>query len=379
MSRDNTRKHHGYLCLMLLGVLWGTVSCQPSISNYSLTISSSPDDAKVYVNDRYKGNTPVQLSNIQEQWYVIRIEKEGYLTEETEIWGGSATSKTYTLTPQETAFRSKYQPRPQSKVSLPQQIEPTPPLQIPQPDTTSRIQQPWKAKPSSGSSKTKVQEKRVALIIGNSQYKDVPLQNPVHDAEDIANTLQMLGFTVIIRTNINQRSMDEAITMFVQQIQYGDVALFYFSGHGVQVDGENYLLPVGEVLQSENDIRYKAINAGYLLGKMEESGNRTNIFVLDACRNNPFKGLRSLSKGLIMMDAPGGTFIAYATAPGKAAEDGGGRNSPYTKYLIEALKMKGVSIEQAFKQVLRSVEAETGGRQVPWTSSSLREDFYFNP
>ena len=107
----------------------------------------------------------------------------------------------------------------------------------------------------------------------------------------------------------------EVINEFFKQIQNGDVALFYFSGHGSQVQGENYLLPVGEHIQSESDIRYKAVNAGYILGKMEESGNRTNIMILDACRNNPFKSVRSLSKGLTIMEAPGGTFIAYATAP----------------------------------------------------------------
>lgn len=222
-------------------------------------------------------------------------------------------------------------------------------------------------------------KKKVALVIGNSDYTEAPLQNPGHDAEDITKILQMLGFTVTAKININQQQMENAVTEFVKQIQNGDIALFYFSGHGVQVKGENYLLPVGVSFQSESDIRYKAVNAGYILGRMEESGNRTNIFILDACRNNPFKGLRSLSKGLIMMDAPGGTFIAYATAPGTAAEDGVGRNSPYTKHLIAALKIKGIPIEQTFKQVLREVEQETEGRQIPWTSSSLREDFYFNP
>ncbi len=221
-------------------------------------------------------------------------------------------------------------------------------------------------------------QKRVALVIGNNEYKEAPLRNPTHDAEDIANVLRGLGFIVQTKINADQREMDEAVREFVREIQNGDVGLFYFSGHGVQVRGENYLIPVGSPIESETDVRYRAVNAGLILGKMEESRNRTNIFILDACRNNPFKGYRSLSKGLTMMDAPVGTFIAYATAPGSVAADGTDRNSPYAKHLMQAVKSKGVPIEQVFKQVLRSVEKETVGKQIPWISSSLREDFYFN-
>ena len=132
-------------------------------------------------------------------------------------------------------------------------------------------------------------------------------------------------------------------------------------------------------MRSETDVRYKAVNAGLILGKMEESRNRTNIFILDACRNNPFKGFRSLNKGLTMMDAPVGTFIAYATAPGSVAADGTDRNSPYAKHLMQALKGKGIPIEEVFKQVLREVRKETEGKQIPWTASSLQDDFWFNP
>jgi len=224
-----------------------------------------------------------------------------------------------------------------------------------------------------------VDEKRIALVIGNGDYKDSPLRNPVNDAHDITTILHQLGFTVITKTNINQRDMEQAIHEFSEEIRDGDVALFYFSGHGSQVKGENYLIPIGEYIQSESDIRYKAVNAGYILGKMEESGNRTNILILDACRNNPFKGFRSLSKGLTIMEAPGGTFIAYATAPNTVAFDGTDRNGIYTKYLLEAMKIKGISIEQTLKNVLREVEKETNGQQIPWTASSLRNNFYFNP
>ncbi len=226
--------------------------------------------------------------------------------------------------------------------------------------------------------RTTSDQKRIALVIGNSEYKESPLKNPAHDAEDIANVLRGLGFTVQTRTNANQREIEDAVKEFVRQIQNGDVGLFYFSGHGVQVQGENYLMPVGGSITSEADVKYKAVNAGYILAQMEESRNRTNVFILDACRNNPFRGFRSMSKGLTMMDAPAGTFIAYATAPGSVAADGTDRNSPYAKHLIEAIKTKDMAIEQVFKFVLREVRRETAGQQIPWTASSLQDDFCFS-
>ncbi len=227
--------------------------------------------------------------------------------------------------------------------------------------------------------RTSWDQKRIALVIGNNEYKEAPLKNPAHDAQDIASALRALGFTVITKTNADQREIEDAVKEFVRQIQNGDVGLFYFSGHGVQVHGENYLMPVGDHITSEADVKYKAVSAGHILAQMEESRNRTNIFVLDACRNNPFRGFRSMSKGLNMMDAPAGTFIAYATAPGSVAADGRDRNSPYAKHLIEAIKTKDIPIEQVFKHVLREVRKETQGQQVPWTASSLQDDFYFNP
>ncbi len=227
--------------------------------------------------------------------------------------------------------------------------------------------------------RTSPDQKRVALVIGNSDYKDMPLKNPAHDADDIAKALRELGFIVQTKLNVNQQKMEDAVREFVREIQNGDVGLFYFSGHGVQVSGENYLIPVAASIETETDCRYKAVNAGLILGKMEESKNRINICILDACRNNPFKGFRSMSKGLTMMDAPVGTFIAYATAPGSVAADGTHRNSPYAKHLMQAIKKRDLGIEQVFKEVLREVRKETDGKQIPWTASSLHDDFYFNP
>jgi hypothetical protein len=222
------------------------------------------------------------------------------------------------------------------------------------------------------------ERKRIALVIGNNEYVDARLENPPHDAEDVTHVLQELGFTVHTRINVNQREMEEAVDEFSREIQDGNISLFYFSGHGVQARGENFLIPVGSSIRSESDVRFKAVNVGYILSKMEESRNRTNILVLDACRNNPFKGFRSLNRGLNAVEAPRGTFIAYATAPGTVAEDGSDRNSPYTKHLIQALKVKDITIYDVFGQVLLAVEKETAGKQIPWISSSV-PNFIINP
>ncbi len=211
-----------------------------------------------------------------------------------------------------------------------------------------------------------------------AEYRTLSISN-VNDAQDISSVLQGLGFAVQTKIDVNHRQMDEAVKEFVQKIQNGDVALFYFSGHGSQVKGENYLLPVGGSIESESDVYYDAVSVGRILAKLVESRNKINIVILDACRNNPFKGFRSTSKGLSPMDAPVGTFIAYATAPGSVAADGTDRNSPYAKHLMQALKSKGIKIEDVFKQVLREVRKETEGNQVPWIASSLQDEFWFNP
>jgi len=220
-------------------------------------------------------------------------------------------------------------------------------------------------------------EQKIALVIGNNDYKNAPLHNPENDAKDMARILSILGFAVTKKTNLNQQEMEEVINEFIEQIQPGDVALFYFSGHGSQVRGENYLVPVGENIRSEGHILYKAVKVGDILSQMEESGNRTNIVILDVCRE--LKGVWLFNKGLAAVNAPAGTFIAYATAPGMIAPDGTEPNSVYTKHLLEAIQIQGITITQVFENVLRAVEEETSGQQIPWTSSSLQEDFSFYP
>ncbi|MGB0911332.1 MAG: caspase family protein [Nitrospirales bacterium] len=223
-------------------------------------------------------------------------------------------------------------------------------------------------------------EKRTALVIGNSQYEVGALRNPANDARDIASSLTSLGFNVTLKLNATQELMEEAISQFGRTLYQGGVGLFYYAGHGVQVGGDNYLIPTGARIESESDIRYKGVNMGQILGKMGEARNGFNIIILDACRDNPFaRNFRSSTRGLAVVRdaAPKGTLIAYATSPGKVASDGDESNGLYTKHLLQNMNKPNLSIEQVFKRVLQGVERETNGKQSPWTSSSFSGDFHF--
>ena len=223
-------------------------------------------------------------------------------------------------------------------------------------------------------------EKRVALVIGNGAYATAPLKNPVNDARDIAAALRSVGFDVIHRENIDRTEMRRAVRDFSRQIRQGGVGLFYFAGHGVQVNGRNYLIPVGSNIEEEFEVADEGLDASSVLRAMEAADNRLNIVILDACRNNPFaRSFRSADRGLARMAAPTGSLVAYATAPGQVAADGDGRNGVFTKHLLDAMQDSGRTLEQVFKQVRIMVERETSGRQIPWEESSLTGDFYFTP
>jgi len=236
--------------------------------------------------------------------------------------------------------------------------------------------------PSSGFSERgiQIQERRLALIVGNGAYKNSPLRNPVNDAHDIANILRKLGFEVIYKENAGQRVMEKAIREFGKRLRKGGVGLFYFSGHGMQVNGRIYLIPVGARIHQETDMKYEAVDAGRVLDEMYNAGNNFNIVILDACRDNPFaRSFRSSSRGLAQMDAPTGSLIVYATAPGSVAADGTGRNGIFTKHLLSYIETPGLDIELMLRSVRAGVNDETQGKQMPWSSSSLRGDFSFNP
>ena len=228
-----------------------------------------------------------------------------------------------------------------------------------------------------------VGEARTALVVGNAGYGgDTSLRNPVNDAHDMAEALRAVGFEVTQKENLDKRGFDAAVSDFASQLQQrGGVGLFYYSGHGVQALGENYLIPVGAAIRSEADVEYEAVNARRVLRNMELAGNGLNIVVLDACRNNPYRSWYKGegSKGLGRMDAPTGSIIAYATAPGTVAADGADRNSPYTTELLHGMRTPGLGIEHLFKQVRIQVARATNNRQVPWESSSLMGDFFFVP
>lgn len=225
-------------------------------------------------------------------------------------------------------------------------------------------------------------EPRLALVVGNSSYSSVAvLDNPANDARLIADTLDGLGFTVTRLIDATQTEMKRGIARFGRDLRQAGAdatGLFYYAGHGVQSFGTNYLLPVDVALADAADLDLVAVEAQSVLRQMFSARNRTNIVILDACRNNPFTQIPDFNdNGLAEMQAPTGTFLAYATAPGGVALDGADGNSPFTRALAEQLTVPGLPIEQMFKQVRVAVLEQTGGRQTPWDASSLTNDFAF--
>ncbi len=224
---------------------------------------------------------------------------------------------------------------------------------------------------------------RIALVIGNSNYAHTTsLANPGNDAVTMSDTLRDAGFTVTRLLDADQRTMKHALLEFGRNLRTGnvDAGLFYYAGHGVQVKGENYLVPVNARILDEDEIDLEAVNVNNFLQVMNSSNADINIVILDACRNNPFAGSsRSAARGLAPVDAPKGTLIAYATAPGDVAADGVDQNSPYTRALTRAIASgHGRTIESVFKSARREVLAATGDRQTPWETSSIVGDFYFH-
>jgi len=225
---------------------------------------------------------------------------------------------------------------------------------------------------------------RVALVIGNSNYENIQsLANPENDARLMAETLKEAGFEVRELIDGDYREMKKELLEFGRVLRNTEVevGLIYYAGHGVQVRGENYLIPVNATLADEDEVDLEGINVNDFLRVMNSSNSPVNIVVLDACRNNPFKGsFRSATRGLAPVDAPMGTLIAYATSPGQVALDGAADNSPYTAALSRAIvDSAGAPIESVFKQARRDVLLETGDKQVPWEVSSITGDFYFYP
>jgi len=224
-------------------------------------------------------------------------------------------------------------------------------------------------------------EKRLALLIGNSDYiYGGSLSNPVNDVRAMAEALKEVGFEVMKYENLQQKDMKKSIDDFGKNLYGYDVGLFYYAGHGIQSDGFNYLIPVESQLLAYEDVEYDCVRADRILRKMEYASTDVNVLILDACRDNPFerKWSRSASgKGLAFMDAPSGSIIAYATSPGTTAADGSGKNGLYTEALLKYIQKGGLQIEEVFKNVRKEVEEKSSGKQTPWESTSLKGYFYF--
>jgi uncharacterized caspase-like protein len=220
---------------------------------------------------------------------------------------------------------------------------------------------------------------RIALVIGNAAYGGAAaLTNPANDAAAMSAALKTLGFTVVEIKDGSRAQMTEAIASVRDSLRGKQaVGMLYYAGHGVQVDWRNYMVPVDARMTTAADVSAQALDVNAVLAAFTAAGNRMNIVVLDACRDNPFAGTGS-GKGLAQVDAPPGTFLAYATAPGNVAEDGAGTNGLYTGYLVQELARPAARIEDVFKRVRLQVRQQSKGRQVPWESTSLEQDFYFN-
>ena len=227
-------------------------------------------------------------------------------------------------------------------------------------------------------------ERRVALVVGNSGYKNAPLTNPVNDALDISASLKSLGFEVTTLQDVSLRKLREATRAFESSVASSDIALIFYAGHAVEAKGKNYVIPVDADVSREYELEDQAYDAQQWLAMLGDTkgknSQRVNIVILDACRDNPVsRQWRSSSSGLGRMDAPSGTLLVYSTSPGKVASDGpkGQRNSPFTKSLLRSIQTPNLPVEQVLKDVRRQVLAETKGEQVPWENSSLIGDFVF--
>ncbi len=238
--------------------------------------------------------------------------------------------------------------------------------------------------------------RRLALLVGNSEYAFAPLQNPVNDAQDLGRRLKSLGFETAVLTDPDRDTLQKSIAAFYRKVaKHPDsLSLFYYAGHAVQINNVNYLIPVDVSMVNQDRLLQGSISISELFAAMEKDGGHQNLIILDACRNNPFAGitsadvsrgvelpddaLRELPSGLAPVEAPAGTLIAYATAPGSVASDGDGRNGTYTKHLLKYLD-EHQPVEEVFKRVREGVVKETDAAQIPWEHSSLIGRTYFNP
>ncbi|MDA7817693.1 caspase family protein [Sulfurimonas sp.] len=220
-------------------------------------------------------------------------------------------------------------------------------------------------------------EQRVALVIGNNNYVNLSkLKNPINDCRAMRDVLSNRGFDVIYKENASKRDMKKLLKKFAHKLKSGGVGLYYFAGHGVNVDGHNFLVGTDSVMDDKDEVEYETLALNYVTKKMKEASNRLNIVILDACRNDPFS--RSGGGGLAPVSDAKGMFVAYATEAGSVASDGKkGKNGVFTKYLVKNLKEQGATIEKVFKNTRADVYDATDGKQSPGVYNQIRGDFYF--
>src|SRR4051794_16868997 len=224
-------------------------------------------------------------------------------------------------------------------------------------------------------------EQRVALVIGNAHYKNAPeLANPDNDAQAMAQFLNKAGFEVTSAIDLTQNDMIRVVQDFSSKVAArgpNSVAMIYYAGHGVQLAGENYLVPVDANVATPNDLTSNSLRLVDLMSTLETIPSRMRIVILDACRNNPFPNVNDAGRGLAIVDAPNGSIVGYSTAPGAEAQDGTGGHSPYTQAFLNVAREPNVPIEQLFKRVRLKVNQTTSGAQIRGESSSLTSDFPF--
>jgi hypothetical protein len=221
---------------------------------------------------------------------------------------------------------------------------------------------------------------RVALVIGNDTYPKMPLLNAVNDARAIDRVLRDAGFSVDLVIDATLKEFDAAVDRFQSRLRAGDIALFFYSGHGMQIANENYLVPVDFTAQEETDAKYQSVSASRIADRINDARVRLSIIILDACRNNPFRSVRSSTRGLAPMESGRGGLIAFATAPNRTADDNpGGTNGLFTTYVLEAMRQPGLGVEQVFSRARQKVYEASRGAQIPWSVSSVIGDFYFVP
>jgi len=221
---------------------------------------------------------------------------------------------------------------------------------------------------------------KIALIIGNAAYPESQLTNPVNDANAISERLLRLGFESILRTDVTIKAMEEALALFASNLETRDVALFFFAGHGMQIDGKNYLTAIDTIFEREIDAKYSSLLLDKVIETLEKGSNKTDIIILDACRTNPYerKWRGTDSQGLAPVYAPKGMIIGYATSPGQVAYDGDELNGAYTDAFLRHVTTPDITIEDLFKRVRNTLSSSTRGRQISWEHTSLMGDFYFN-